>query len=72
MIRKDCEQHRLQYYDIRPKKGGKEEVVRTMTGQPLHEHFIQNLNQQGEEVILQLMFNYLVLFGIILIPRMVL
>ena len=37
MTRKDCEQQGLQYYDIRPKKGGKEEVARTMTGQPLFE-----------------------------------
>ena len=35
MTRKDCEQHSLQYYDIWPKTGGKEEVARTMTGQPL-------------------------------------
>ena len=44
MTRKDCEQQGLQYYDIRPKKGGKEEVARTMTGQPL----LENLNSKPE------------------------
>ena len=44
MTRKDCEQQGLQYYDIRPKKGGKEEVSRTMTGQP----FLENLNSEPE------------------------
>ena len=44
MTRKDCEQQGLQYYDIRPKKGGTEEVARTMTGQPL----LENLNSKHE------------------------
>jgi hypothetical protein len=34
--------------------------------------WIQNPNQQGDEVILQLVKNYLVIFGIILIPMMLL
>lgn len=72
MTRKDCEQHGLQYFDLRPKKGGKEEVARTLTGQPL----LENLNSEPESamrgVILQSAWNYLVLFGITLIPRMVL
>ena len=42
MTRKDCEQHSLQ--DIQPKKGGKEEVARTMTGQLL----LENLNSKPE------------------------
>ena len=44
ITRKDCEQHGLQYYDVRHKKGGKEEVARTMTGKPLHE----NLHSEPE------------------------
>ena len=47
MTRKDCEQQGLQYYDIRPKKGGTEEVARTMTGQPL----LENLNSEPESAI---------------------
>jgi hypothetical protein len=31
MTRKDCEQHGLQYYDVQPKKGGKDEEARTMS-----------------------------------------
>ncbi len=31
MTRKDCEQQGLQYYDVRPKKGGKDEEARTMS-----------------------------------------
>ncbi len=44
MTRKDCEQHGLQYYDIWPKRGGKEEVARMMTEQPL----LENLNSKPE------------------------
>ena len=44
MTRKDCEKQGLQYYDIPPKKGGTEEVARTMTGQPL----LENLNAEPE------------------------
>ena len=44
MTRKDCEQQGLQYYDIRPKKGGTEEVARTMTGQPL----LENMKSEPE------------------------
>jgi hypothetical protein len=47
MTRKDCEQHGLQYYDIWPKKGGTEEVARTMTGQPL----LENLNSEPESAM---------------------
>ena len=72
MTRKDCEQHGLQYYDGQPKKACKVEVARMISGQPLLENISQNLNLLGEEVILQVMLIYLVLFGIILIPRMVL
>jgi hypothetical protein len=31
MTRKDCEQQGLQYYDVRPKKDGKDEEARTMS-----------------------------------------
>ena len=47
MTRKDCEEQGLQYYDIRPKKGGTEEVARTMTGQPL----LENLNSEPESAM---------------------
>ena len=47
MTRKDCEQHGLQYFDLRPKKGGKEEVARTLTGQPL----LENLNSEPESAM---------------------
>ena len=44
MTRKNCEQHCLQYYDVQPKKAGKDEVARTMTGQPL----LEILNSEPE------------------------
>ena len=47
MTRKDCEQQGLQYYDIRPKKGGTEEVARTMTGQ----HLLENLNSDPKSAM---------------------
>ena len=47
MTRKDCEQQGLQYYDIRPKKGGTEEVARTMTEQPM----LENLNSEPESAM---------------------
>ena len=47
MTRKDWEQQGLQYYDIRPKKGGTEEVARTVTGQPL----LENLNSEPESAM---------------------
>ncbi len=47
MTKKDCEQQGLQYYDIRPKNGGTEEVARTMTGQPL----LENLNSEPESAM---------------------
>ncbi len=47
MTRKDCEEQGLQYYDIRPKNGGKEEVARMMTGQPL----LENLNSEPESAM---------------------
>jgi hypothetical protein len=47
MTRKDCEEQGLQYYDIRPKKGGTEEVARTITGQPL----LENLNSEPESAM---------------------
>jgi hypothetical protein len=34
----------LEYYDVRPKKDGKDEVARTISGQRLHE----NLNSESE------------------------
>ena len=44
MTRKDCEQHGLQYYDVRPKKDGKDEDARMISGQPL----LENLNSEPE------------------------
>jgi hypothetical protein len=44
MTRKDCEQHGLEYFDGRPKKNGKVEVARTISGQPL----LENLNSESE------------------------
>ena len=44
MTRKDYEQCRLQYYDGRPKKDGKDEVAKTINGQPL----LENLNSEPE------------------------
>ena len=42
--RKDCEQHGLEYYDVRPKKDGKDEVARMISGQPL----LENMNSEPE------------------------
>ena len=72
MSTKDCIQHGLEYYDVRPKKDDKDEVARTINGQPLLENLKSEPESAREEVILQVMLIYLVLFGIILIPRMVL
>ena len=44
MTRKDCEQHGLEYYDGRPKQDGKDDVARTISGQPL----LENLNSEPE------------------------
>ena len=44
MTRKDCEHLGLEYYDGRPKKDGKVEVARTISGQPL----LENLNSEPE------------------------
>jgi hypothetical protein len=44
MTRKDCEQHGLEYYDGRPKKDGKDERARMISGKPL----LENMNREPE------------------------
>ena len=47
MTRNNCEQHGLQHFGIRPKKGGKEDVARMLTGQLL----LENLNSEPESAM---------------------
>ena len=46
MTRKDCEQQGLQYYDVWPKKGGKDEGAKRISVQPV----LKKGNSKSESV----------------------